>query len=568
MMNLPRKALTLTEFVHIIKFLSRQAHLLEEHFHMMTTLQTTMKDMEFAQYRMAHEQRNTLHAMGAITQTLILQFEKMPFVNSSIIIPMIERVAASGNAEPLKELVKSVYDHSGYEGSNELLRKLSMLQSLVEVNKCIAEEYLDIKKIRSGNGQTNHNTFNIHTELENIINIVKMITTGNVSITLVGEPYEAVADSSRFHRCIMNILSNSVKACTKVQSPSIQVSHFNDHDSIQIVIVDNGGGIPDDILQRMNNNSNPFVHVCRDATSTGLGLPIVRHTIEEVLRGTFNITVRHSTTTVSIRIPKVITTVEAIDKPSITKEKKIILVVDDDDFILSVTQNLLESAGYIVYTACGLQAALQLFDSDVHFDVVFSDLYMPPGGDGIELAKQIRQIEALRMKTTVIFVGLSGTSCESTTHRWKCAGLDLFYTKPLSMKYIPEIMGFVPKEYPKDFPIEFKDIDKDVMNLPLAWTIGVKSKQIYKKIMNQVLLHPLIPIIISDDPKTPSANTLHHFLGIIAYIYAESCVRVGKELHKLLQSDQDDLDLRKVFKKEVKNLVKEINKIVKYQVLA
>jgi signal transduction histidine kinase/response regulator of citrate/malate metabolism len=542
--------------------LSEQAQLLAEQYDRMTALQATMKDMEFAQYRMAHEQRNTLHAMGAITQTLILQFSKMPSVSSSFLIPMLDKVAASGDPEPLKQVIRKVYDESGYQGPQQMTQNLSKLHSLVEVNKCVAEEYLDVKKIRSGNIQPNDDTFNVHEELNNIIEIVKMLTATDVVITLVGDNYEAIADSSRFHRCIMNILSNAVKACAKVRSPMIVISHVNEGDSIRVVIVDNGGGIPADVLARMHEDANPFVYVCRDATSTGLGLPIVRHTIEEVLRGTFHIDVCGSTTTVTITIPQSSESVKDLD--IIPSTVKTILVVDDDAFILSVLENMLQSAGYVVYTACGVRAALELFNGDIQFHTVFSDLHMPPGEDGIELVTQIRHIETLNGKTAVTFVGLSGTSCTSITDKWRRAGLDLFYTKPLSMKHLPEVMGFVRKSYPDGFPIEFQAVDQDVMSLSDAWTKGVQNKGIYKKLMQSVLSHPLIPMVTSDDPKTPDADTLHHFLGIIAYLYAKPCAQVGKRVHVLLASEQD-MDLLNelnLFQSEVKKLVKEINGVV------
>jgi signal transduction histidine kinase/DNA-binding response OmpR family regulator len=531
--------------------LSEQAHLLAEQFDRLTALQATMKDMEFAQYRMAHEQRNTLHAMGPITQTLILQLSKMPSVNSST----LDKVVASGIPEPLKQ------DESGYQGPQEMIRNLSKLHSLVEVNKCVAEEYLDLKKIRSGNIQPNHDTFNVHEELNNIIEIVNMLTATDVVITLVGDNYEATADYSRFHRCIMNILSNAVKACAKVLSPMIEISHVNEGDSIRVVIVDNGGGIPEDVLARMHEDANPFVYVCRDATSTGLGLPIVRHTIEDVLRGTFHITVCDSTTTVTITIPQSSESVKELNIPSTVKT---ILVVDDDAFIISILEIMLQSAGYVVYTACGAHAALELFNDDIQFDTVFSDLDMPPGENGIELVTQIRRIATLRGKTAVTFVGLSATSCTSIIDKWRRAGLDLFYTKPLSMKHLPEVMGFVRKSYPDGFPIEFQAVDQDVMSLSVAWTKDVQNKGIYKKLMQSVLSHPLIPMVTSDDPKTPDADTLHHFLGIIAYLYATPCAQVGKRVHVLLGCEQD-MDLRNelnLFQSEVKKLVKEINVVL------
>ena len=348
-----------------------------------------------------------------------------------------------------------------------------------------------------------------------------------------------------------------------VPSPCIEVSHFKLDGSITVVIHDNGGGIPLDVITRLNENSNPFVHVGRDHTSTGLGLPIVRHTVEEILHGKFDITVHDSTTTVTMVFPTCQNLAQDQNIQTASTENKLILVVDDDIFIRSVIENMLKSAGHVVEKAKDTHEAIKIFN-DNQFDIVISDLYMPPGDNGIELVKQLRCIENSKGEARATFVGLSGTSCASGIQKWKEAGLDLFYTKPLSMKNFLEALAFVSRAYsdnfPIGFPVEFKKANRDVMNLSLAWLNSIQSEQIYKDLMQTVISHPVIPMLTCYDPKALCADTLHNFLGKAAYLYAQQCVQAGKHVYALLTSDNLH-HLRKavdIFASEVNKLVNEI----------
>ena len=67
------------------------------------------------------------------------------------------------------------------------------------------------------------------------------------------------------------------------------------------------------------------------------------------------------------------------------------LVVEDDDAVRAVATAFMRSLGYSVIAAADYEAALACLDaSEGTFDVVFSDLMLGPGPDGIALAQAIR----------------------------------------------------------------------------------------------------------------------------------------------------------------------------------
>ena len=73
---------------------------------------------------------------------------------------------------------------------------------------------------------------------------------------------------------------------------------------------------------------------------------------------------------------------------SLIKKKTHILVIDDDDIILSLFQEILESEGHKVVTAGTSAEGIECFGQQ-DFNLIFLDLKMPDI-DGAELLKQIK----------------------------------------------------------------------------------------------------------------------------------------------------------------------------------
>jgi PAS domain S-box-containing protein len=68
-----------------------------------------------------------------------------------------------------------------------------------------------------------------------------------------------------------------------------------------------------------------------------------------------------------------------------------ILLVEDDAAVAELAVGLLEGAGYKIQTAPDASAALQILRSDAPIDLVFSDIMMPGGMNGAELARVVRK---------------------------------------------------------------------------------------------------------------------------------------------------------------------------------
>jgi PAS domain S-box-containing protein len=74
------------------------------------------------------------------------------------------------------------------------------------------------------------------------------------------------------------------------------------------------------------------------------------------------------------------------------KRRKKVLLVDDDDYVRATAANLLDDLGFEVLEAASGGEALGLLVRDEGIDLIFTDVMMPGGIGGGELAEQARQI--------------------------------------------------------------------------------------------------------------------------------------------------------------------------------
>jgi two-component system, chemotaxis family, chemotaxis protein CheY len=77
-----------------------------------------------------------------------------------------------------------------------------------------------------------------------------------------------------------------------------------------------------------------------------------------------------------------------------------ILVVDDDPDVRSLTRTFLEHSGYSVFSSGDAERAAQIFRSVPEIDLLVTDLYMP-GRSGMELGLELK---AIRTELPVLLI--------------------------------------------------------------------------------------------------------------------------------------------------------------------
>ncbi|KAH9794322.1 two-component response regulator ARR22 [Citrus sinensis] len=115
------------------------------------------------------------------------------------------------------------------------------------------------------------------------------------------------------------------------------------------------------------------------------------------------------------------------------------LVVDDDPMIRRIHSMILKSVGFKVEVAENGKEAVDLFRTGAKFHIVFIDMEMPVM-DGIEATKAMRA-----MKVESKIVGVTSRNSETEREVFMQAGLDLCYTKPLTMAKIVPLLEELQK---------------------------------------------------------------------------------------------------------------------------
>ncbi|MBZ6076210.1 hybrid sensor histidine kinase/response regulator [Microvirga puerhi] len=91
------------------------------------------------------------------------------------------------------------------------------------------------------------------------------------------------------------------------------------------------------------------------------------------------------------------------DDQELRRSAGTVLIVEDEPEVLEIASEIFDSLGYEVLTAIDAIAALDVLRGEAHIDVLFSDVVMPRGMSGLELAR-----ESQRLRPTIKILLASG----------------------------------------------------------------------------------------------------------------------------------------------------------------
>jgi CheY-like chemotaxis protein len=116
-----------------------------------------------------------------------------------------------------------------------------------------------------------------------------------------------------------------------------------------------------------------------------------------------------------------------------------VLCVDDDPSMRNLLAAILRNHGAIVTTIASAEQAIQCL-AGTAFDVVISDLMMPPGLDGYDLAHALRKMERddpTRLATPTLAVSSNATT---PSPKKRFADFQVYMAKPVDPKYLVHIV--------------------------------------------------------------------------------------------------------------------------------
>ncbi len=164
-------------------------------------------------------------------------------------------------------------------------------------------------------------------------------------------------------------------------------------DFVRLTVTDSGTGIPEEVRTRV---FDPFFTTKEIGKGSGLGLAQV-YGFARQSGGTVWIESEcgHGTSVIMLlprseRIPDLPDGHELVEDTAADASVGTVLLVDDDEEVAALVGEMLEHLGYRVTHAASATDALGALANACKVDIVFSDVMMPGGMNGVELAREIR----------------------------------------------------------------------------------------------------------------------------------------------------------------------------------
>ncbi|GMO13128.1 MULTISPECIES: ATP-binding protein [Bradyrhizobium] len=194
-------------------------------------------------------------------------------------------------------------------------------------------------------------------------------------------------------------------------------------DYVRLSVIDTGVGMAPEILSRV---FEPFFTTKDVGKGSGLGLAQV-HGFATQSRGTVRIQSEAGRgTSIELYLPRSFDVPSSerhlIDLTRVRPKKSNqgrILLVEDDDEVAALVAEMLGQLGYEVTRAASAAAALGALADGRSVDVIFSDVMMPGGMNGVELAHEIKR------RRNDIPVLLTSGYAEASVHEAQAAGIQI-----------------------------------------------------------------------------------------------------------------------------------------------
>jgi CheY-like chemotaxis protein len=229
--------------------------------------------------------------------------------------------------------------------------------------------------------------------------------TVSLETVLAGGLWRAYADANQLENALLNLALNARDAMPTGGKVTIETANCHLDEAyvaglnepvevgqyVMIAVADTGSGMDRETQARA---FEPFFTTKEVGKGTGLGLSQVYGFVRQ---SSGHVTVYSEIgegTTVKIYLPRYLGKEVLAEKPGSSPDTAMaigaesILVVEDDAALRAYTIELLRELGYRVLEAPNAAAALAVFEREDDIDLLFTDVVMPGGVNGRQLADE------------------------------------------------------------------------------------------------------------------------------------------------------------------------------------
>ena len=494
-------------------------------------LDSTILEIEKSE-NLIHENTRISLIVGAVTLILIIIF--IILIISDVNKGYRARRAAEEAKKKTEEIMESRHklllsvSHdiktplSSILGYVELIDKtgnekeINSIQQSADHILNLLTNLLEFSSLEQGKLQISNETFNIRQLCDETAKMFEPIAK-HKNLTFNYEPSIEestfiLSDQLKIKQILINLISNGIKYTLE---GSVSFKARMGRNLVVFDIIDTGVGIPNDKLEEV---FKPFARIetyNQFAEGSGYGLSVVKGLVD-LLNGEIHIDSEVGKGThFEVRIPVGEVTPEPEVKDEVSEDNKKslnILIIDDDNTLLSVIDTMLHRLGHTAIPCRSMNdfdnALKQLED----FDYILTDREMGAvtGNDLLYLIKEVDPNKPVILMTARM---------EYTNETAKSEGFDGFLQKPFNLKQLENLFGSVALSeneeeiaFP-DFPAfsEMMGNDKEAMTDIL--TVFVQSTANDLVSMNtlieqsdfvemQGLCHKMLPMFIQLERDT------------------------------------------------------------------
>jgi signal transduction histidine kinase/CheY-like chemotaxis protein len=208
-----------------------------------------------------------------------------------------------------------------------------------------------------------------------------------------GEDIAVKIDPGQFDLAVLNLAVNARDAMPKGGALTLRVEEVQDAGAplAAISVIDTGSGMSPEVKLRA---FDPFFSTKEVGKGTGLGLSqVYGFALQSGGRCELESEIGQGTT-VTLLLP-VTSEAPVRSEMKLQEESRgagAILMVEDDDSVSAMVGEMLTDLGYeVVHVASAQDALRKLTDGARSVDIVFSDIIMPGGMSGIDLAREVKR---------------------------------------------------------------------------------------------------------------------------------------------------------------------------------
>ncbi len=320
----------------------------------------------------------------------------------------------------------------------------------------LINDVLDFSKIEAGKMRVDAHHFELDKMVEEAVKMhYNHAKEKGLELNVIYEHLitpNLMGDSMRIKQILNNLLGNAIKFTknggikVRVKETLTKTPELID---LTIAVEDTGIGIP---KEKQNLLFNSFTQIdgsyTREYGGTGLGLVISKQ-LTMMMSGKLKFTSKVGVgSTFEFTIPLKTSAWEASAVEDETddffkKEKRSILLVEDDRINQIVIEKILKSEGYEVDLAINGIEAIQKSMHKV-YDIILMDIQMPLL-DGLNATEQIRSSRDFNEKTPII--ALTAFALKGDAEKFLKAGMDAYLSKPVDRLLLVKTIESLVREH-------------------------------------------------------------------------------------------------------------------------